>query len=216
MNFLRFTYLFIALVIVGCSGYESPENALQNELAGQIDDFYSAVKNKNVNRVYDMLADSYQLQFDKDEFPAFFAQNYEIFLEYAAAIRNDSNSFAVQAQPVGDPCGTLTLGFDQNGEWKILQTQDNFVSEEMHKEHLIRLVKSYQFSLALQEYARKHPELSGFQQRAILRTVASGDILPQNVQFTGNQALISMPDEIQILMTCTGKAWRLDQCNSLR
>lgn len=216
MRFIRLVFLFIAVITAGCAGSEAPQTALQNNLNAQLNAFYAAVVSRNVNEVYSMLADSYKLQFDKEKFTALFEQNYEIFLEYASSIREDSNSFSLYAQAQGDPCATVMLGFDSNGDWRIAQTQDVFVSEEMHKTHLISLVKSLQFTSALQEYARKHPELSGFEQRSILRTIAAGDIQPQHVQFTGNQAVIMIPDEIQIFMTCTGKVWRLDQCNLLR
>ena len=155
-------------------------------------------------------------QFDKDQFAAFFDENDEIFIEYANALYDDSERFTIRAQIDDDPCGNLSMTLDNDGQWKVDRNDYTVHDDSTYKKQLISLVQSYQFTLALQQYAKKTPELSSQMQRAILRAIAASDIKPENVTFSGNQAAIVIPDKVRIMMTCTGNAWRLDQCSSLR
>lgn len=210
--------LIFALItsLGGCATSVSPKSAINEELRAQIEEFRAAVQNRNTDKLYSMMALNITSQLDKDQFTAYFNDNYEIFVEYAEALYDDSESFSIRAQIDDDPCGSLSLALDKNGQWKVdrndFSSNDNFA----HKRHLISLIQSYQFTLALQQYAKKTPELSSQKQRAILRTIAASDIQPENVTFSGNQAAIIIPDKVRIMMTCMGNAWRLDQCSSLR
>lgn len=200
--------------MAGCAT-ESPRNALQAEVESWLDVFCSAVEHKDAEKVYTMLDDVYTSNFTKDEFEVFFEHNYALFYEYATSIREGAKSFSFVAQAKGDPCAVLEMTFDNDGNWKISDTTEEFVDEQRFKEDLISSLQSSQFSTALSSYSRlKDRFIDNIDQRAILRAIDS--IEPHHIRFVGNQAHIEMPDEFQMIMTCTNKFWSIVQCRSLR
>ncbi len=215
MKFIYLFSVFICLLVSGCSSPVSPKAALETELHSEIHAFYQAVLDKNSDAVYTYLSADLGDRYDKPSFKAYFTENYDIFLEYAEMIEEDDVAFEISSQPRGDVCGSLQMEFDENGDWKLSSLPGKLFSVEEQKQNIIHILQSNTFSLALNEYGERHPELNGAQQRTIRRKVQSESISPDNVHFSGNQVVITLPETAVIRMECASKAWRLVQCSLL-
>ena len=216
MKYICLFSLLMCLIISGCSTSVSPRSALESELHSQVHSFYQAVLNKNSDMVYSFLASELGESFDKNSFRAYFIENYDIFLEYAELLEEDNPVFEITSQPEGDVCGSLQMEFDDNGNWKLSSLPDKLFSPEEQKKYMINILQTNVFSTVLNEYAERHPDLTGSQQRIIRRRIQSPNLSPDNIHFSGNQVVITIPETAVIRMECASKAWRLVQCNLLR
>lgn len=208
-------FALILFLLSGCSSSISPKTALESELQSQIQAFYHAVLDKNSDQVYSFISSDLGKKFDKRSFKTYFTENYDIFLEYAQMIRDDNMVFELSSQPEGDICGTLRMELDDDGNWRLSDLPDKLLSIEEQKQNIISILQSNIFSKALNDYGLRHPEFTGTEQRIIRRGIQFRNLSPDDIQFSGSQVIITLPENAVIRMECTSKAWRLVQCSLL-
>ncbi len=211
-------YLFVlllSLLVAGCAGSLTPQKAAFDEIHHQTDRFAQAVRAKNASLVYDLLDPAWSSQFDKNSFSSYFFDNYDIFVEYSSRISEQSQFDELSARMTDDPCAQILLAPDGNGQWQIVHVENNILAPDELRHSLIRALKTQQFLTMLDTCQQQHPEITASDLRHLKRVVAYDDIPDQNVVFSADNAVITIPQTARIQLICSPEGWRLAQCSLL-
>lgn len=207
--------LFLSFLFAGCAGSITPHEAAIDEIHHQTGQFAQAVEAKNASLVYDLLDPSWKSQFDKSSFSSYFFENYDIFVEYSLKISEQTQFDELSARMTDDPCAQFRLGPDNNGQWRIVHVDNTILSPDELRHSLIRALKTQQFLTMLDTCQQQHPEISTSDLRHLKRVVAYDTIPDENVTFSADNAVITIPQTAKLHLICSPEGWRLAQCSLL-
>ncbi|MBR4986224.1 MAG: hypothetical protein IKY83_10865 [Proteobacteria bacterium] len=215
----KFIYLIVAALAYLAASCASAPDLYPAEVTDALDainGFYDAVKHKNAEKTYSYLSEIYRTRYSKEEFEAQFIDHYDFYYEFASQLKDSASpeDIRIAAQPIGDPCAEIELVQASDSTWKLSHTPGRQATQtpQMRREALIEALRTRAFLTLIDNYSNLHPELDKQIVRQIKRFLTYEYISPEQVQFYGQEAVISVTDDTQLRMACGKNGWRLTQC----
>ena len=177
--------------------------------------FERAVKSRDADAVYALMSDNWKIQFSRESFRDYFNANYDVFVEYSERLASDPTALVIRAQFEGDPCGFVSWQTDSEGGWKLSSIPRTVKSVDERKAELAELLRSRSFMEGLEAYAAVHPEWSGERLRHVKRVMTFEEIGVENIEFSAQEAVITVPQTAVVRLSCGQDGWSIIQCYSV-
>lgn len=207
--------LLMGTFMLGCASAPPVREQVGQEVQRVVQSFEQAVKARDADAVYALMSDNWKIQYDRASFKDYFYANYDAFVEYSERLVSDPSVVTIRAQFEGDPCGFVSWQTDAEGGWKLASIPRAVKSVDERKAEVAQLVRSRGFMEGLEAYAAVHPEWSGERLRHVKRVMMFEEIGVENIEFSAQEAVITVPQTAIVRLSCGQEGWSIIQCYSV-